>query len=445
MCFAVAWLTSMAGLSLALGAFLAGLLIADSEYSHQALGNVIPFRDLFTSIFFVSIGMLLDPGSIIEHPFVVVGITIAVIAGKLALATAVILLLRYPMRTALLTGFSLAQVGEFSFILSRVGVKQGLLGAEDYQLFLSVAILSMAATPILMAIAPALADRLAGKFGSTKPPADSAPTPSDGLLIIGYGLNGRNLVTAAVSASIPYSVIEMNPDTVRREAAAGIHIMFGDATQDAVLAHAGVASARVIVVAISDAAATARITERVRANNPTASVIVRTRFVSEVAHLYKLGADEVIPEEFETAVEIFARVLRRYLLPRHEIERMITELRSDGYEALRGEGVRRTAPLPIPDLDIGNVAVAEDSPALDSTLRSLELRARFAVSVLAIQRGSDTQPNPDPDTPLLAGDRLFLMGKPQDLARADAFLRGDNPLDGPYGESSNETRGREDA
>ncbi len=432
MCFAVAWLTSMAGLSLALGAFLAGLLIADSEYSHQALGNVIPFRDLFTSIFFVSIGMLLNPTNIMEHPFVVVGITIAVIVGKLALAAAVIMLLRYPIRTALLTGFSLAQVGEFSFILSRVGVKQGLLGAEDYQLFLSVAILSMAATPILMAIAPRVADKLASRFGNAALPQDSPPALRDGLLVIGYGLNGRNLVTAAVSAGIPYSVIEMNPDTVRREAQAGIRIMFGDATQDAVLAHAGAATARVIVVAISDPAATARITERVRSNNPTASIIVRTRFVSEVPHLYKLGADEVIPEEFETAVEIFARVLRRYLLPRHEIERMITELRSDGYEALRGEGVRRSTPLPIPDLDIGNVAIGEDSPADGATLRALELRARYGVSVLAIQRGSDTLPNPDPDTPLLAGDRLFLMGTSQDLARADSFLRGDNPLDGPY-------------
>jgi monovalent cation:H+ antiporter-2, CPA2 family len=432
MCFTVAWLTSMAGLSLALGAFLAGLLIADSEYSHQALGNVIPFRDLFTSIFFVSIGMLLNPASIIEHPFVVLAITISVVLGKLLLAAGVILFLGYPTRTAVLAGFSLAQVGEFSFILSRVGVKQGLLGAADYQLFLAVAILSMALTPILMAIAPTFANRLAAVFGKTDSDPGKSPAGRDGLLVIGYGLNGRNLVTAALSAGIPHTVIEMNPDTVRREARAGINIMFGDATQDAVLLHAGATTARVIVVAISDPAATARITERARANNATCSIIVRTRFVSEVPHLYHLGADEVIPEEFETAVEIFARVLRRYLLPRHDIERMITELRSDGYETLRSTGTPRGGALPVPDFDICCAAITDDSPALGGTLRTLELRARYGVSVLAIQHGDETQPNPDPDTPIQTGDKLFLLGTAQDLSRADAFLRGVDPLDGPY-------------
>ena len=432
-CFVIAWLTSLAGLSLALGAFLAGLLIADSEYSHQALGNVIPFRDLFTSIFFVSIGMLLHPSILIDQPVTVLLITVAVVIGKLLLATLVIVLLGYPLRTALLTGFALAQVGEFSFILSRVGVTHGLLAAQDYQLFLAVAILSMAATPLLMAVAPFLTDKLSSKLGRPLPSVQPPDAPQDGMLIIGYGLNGRNLVTAAISAGIPYAVIEMNPDTVRREASEGMNIIFGDATQDAVLAHAGAASARVIVIAISDPAATARITERARANNPTCSIIVRTRFVSEVPTLYSLGADEVIPEEFETALEIFTRVLRRYLLPRHEIERMVAEFRLDGYEALRGEGIRRTAPLPLPDLDIGSVGIGDDTPATGATLRSLELRARFSVSVLAIQREGETLPNPDPDTPLLSGDKLFVMGTSQDLARADAFLRGDDLLEGPYG------------
>ncbi|MCZ7556726.1 MAG: cation:proton antiporter [Bacteroidia bacterium] len=432
MCFAVAWLTSIAGLSLALGAFLAGLLIADSEYSHQALGNVIPFRDLFTSIFFVSIGMLLDPANVLEHPFIVAAITLIVVLGKLVLAAGVILLLGYPTRTAILTGFSLAQVGEFSFVLSRVGVKQGLLGASDYQLFLAVAILSMGLTPLLMAIAPVVAEKLATVFGGTDKAPEKTSAGRDGLLVIGYGLNGRNLVTAALSAGIPYTVIEMNPDTVRREARAGVNIMFGDATQDAVLLHAGAATARVIVVAISDPAATARITERVRAHNATSSLIVRTRFVSEVPHLYNLGADEVIPEEFETAVEIFARVLRRYLLPRHEIERMIADLRSDGYETFRGAGTRRSEALPLPDFDICSAAISDESPALGETLRTLELRARFGVSVLAIQHGNETQPNPDPDTPIQGGDKLFLLGTTLDLSRAEAFLRGVDPLDGPY-------------
>jgi len=423
LCFAVAWLTSLAGLSLALGAFIAGLLVADSDYSHYALGNVIPFRDVFTSIFFVSIGMLLDPAFVFSEALPVFLLTLAVVFGKLLLVTVSVLLLRYPIRTALLSGFALAQVGEFSFILSRVGLAEGLISGSAYQMFLAVAVLSMATTPLLMALAPSITTRIADRFNRPVPDETADDISEGALLIIGYGLNGKNLVTAACVAGIPYTVLELNVDTVRRESRNGIHIKFGDATQDAVLVHAGVRSARVIVVAISDAAATARITERVRTLNPVSSIIVRTRFVTEVAHLYSLGADEVIPEEFETALEIFKSVLRRYLLPRHEIENMVAKLRSDGYEALLGDAPQTAATIPMPDLDIGAVVLDEASTAVGDTLRSLDLRASLGVTAFAIVRGKETITNPDPDSPLQARDRLYIMGTASDIAHADEILR----------------------
>jgi CPA2 family monovalent cation:H+ antiporter-2 len=333
-CFLVAWVTSSIGLSLALGAFLAGMIIADSEYSHNALGNVIPFRDLFTSFFFISIGMLLNPATLMTRPVTVLLLTIGVLAGKTVLTSGAMLILRFPLRTAILAGMGLSQIGEFSFILSRTGLEAGLLTGDLYQLFLSVSVLTMALTPVLIGLAPRVADRVMRRAPERKREERDV---EQGMLVIGYGLNGRNLVRAARAAGIPVSVIELNPDTVRRERAAGLPVHFGDATQDAVLQHAGVRSAAVVVVAISDPAATGRITERVRALAPEVHIIARTRFTSEVSRLVRLGADEVIPEEFETSVEIFARTLARFSLPQDEIDRWIGEIRADSYRMLRDE------------------------------------------------------------------------------------------------------------
>jgi CPA2 family monovalent cation:H+ antiporter-2 len=331
-CFLVAWLTSSIGLSLALGAFLAGMIIADSEYSEHALGNVIPFRDLFTSFFFVSIGMLLDPALLFARPVTVALLTLGVLVGKSLLTAGAMLLLRFPLRTSILTAVGLSQIGEFSFILSRVGVQEKLLTADMYQLFLSVSILTMALTPLLMATAPRLAEMLGAK---RREPEGKGGEAKDGLLIVGYGLNGRNLYLAVKDSEIPVSILEMNPDTVRAERSAGDPISFGDATQDAVLLHAGIQEAQVVVIAISDPAATGRITERARTLNPSAHIITRTRFTSEVPKLFGLGADEVIPEEFETAIEIFARTLQRLGIDEEEIRSRVHHLRENGYAAFR--------------------------------------------------------------------------------------------------------------
>ncbi len=340
LCFLVAWLTASIGLSLALGAFLAGMILADSDYALHALGNVLPFRDLFTSFFFVSVGMLLDPAYIFAHPLIVLLLTLAVLLGKTLLTSAAVLVLRYPLRIALLTAMGLGQIGEFSFILSRVGVTNGLLSAAHYQLFLSVSVLTMAMTPVLMLIAPRIAElqgrrrrKEAVSAGRTE---GTEGAGGAGLLIVGYGLNGRNLYHAAHAADIPVSILEMNPDTVREERARDVPIHFGDATQDAVLLHAGLRRKRVVVIAISDPAATGRITERVRSLHPDAHIITRTRFTSEVPRLYELGANEVIPEEFETAVEIFARALRSLGIDEREIGQQVARLREDGYALLLG-------------------------------------------------------------------------------------------------------------
>ncbi len=431
LCFAIAWGTSELGLSLALGAFLAGLIISESEYSHHALGNILPFRDVFTSFFFVSIGMLFNPSILVESPLAVLAVTAGVIVFKTLAAGTAAALLRLPLRTAVLVGVSLAQIGEFSFILSKIGLTAGLLDQGTYQVFLAASILSLAATPSLIALAPRLAGRMPARTTAEPAPEEASPL-QDHLIIIGYGVNGRNLARTARSAGIPYIITELNARTVREESAHGEPIIYGDASSDAVLAHVGVMRARVVVVAISDAAATRRIVERVHTLNPMAHLIARTRYTQEVPPLQKLGADEVIPEEFETSVEIFTRVLRRYFVPETDIDVFAAEIRADGYQMLRRPEapVRAGSGITIPDIDVTHVRVDAAAAAAGCTLAALNLRRTTGATVLTVQRGEAFHSNPGGELRFESGDIVMLIGTLEQLATARRVFEGDAMCEG---------------
>ncbi len=431
-CLATAWGTNAAGLSIALGAFLAGLVVSESEYNHQALGSILPFKDVFTSFFFISIGMLLDLSFCAEHPVGTVLLLLAVIAVKTVFGAVAALTLRLPLRTALLTGVGVAQVGEFAFVLSRIGVELRLLSPEGNQVFLAASVLSMAATPPLLA----LAIRLAGRAGPTPAGAPAAPAHGPGgegghLLIVGYGVNGRNVARAARLAGIAYEIVEMNAETVKRERAQGEPITYGDATHEAVLSHVRAHSARVAVVAINDAAATRRIVECLRRVNPRLRLIVRTRFTTEIEPLRRLGADEVIPEEFETSVEIFTRVLARFLVPRHEIERFVSVIRAEGYEMLRGlspaTALAQGLGLDLPDVEVCALRVAPGSPFAGRSLEAAALRREHGVTVLAVRREGKTDSNPAGATVLSAGDLLVVLGAPDRVRELASLLGHSSP------------------
>jgi len=432
-CFGVAWLTSKAGLSLALGAFLAGLIISESEYSRQALGNILPFRDVFTTFFFVSIGMMLDIRFLFQHPGLIVLIALSVLVLKAIIAGSVTILLGFPLRTGILVGVALGQIGEFSFILSRVGVEHGLLAWNIYQGFLAVTILSMAATPFIIALAPRIADTvlrlpfpkkiISGFYPIS---AQNAVDRKDHLIIIGFGVNGRNVARAARLAGIPYAIIEMNPETVRSKQAKGEAIYYGDATQETVLQHTNIKEARIVVVAINDPTATRRITEIIRRLNPKVHLIVRTRYLQEMKPLYELGASEVIPEEIETSMEIFTRVLTKYLVPRDEIERLVAEIRADGYTMLRSLSKTSVSlsdlKIHLHDVDINTFRISQLSPLVGKTLAQIELRKRYGVSVVAIRRDSQIFSNPGADTLVQANDVLFVLGPSEKISEAINIL-----------------------
>jgi CPA2 family monovalent cation:H+ antiporter-2 len=323
LCLGTAWLTSLAGLSLALGAFLAGLAVSESEYSHQAMAEAIPFRDAFGSLFFVSIGMLMDVSFVFDNVLLVFLVVVSVVILKALTALVPALFLGYPLQVALKAGFVLAQVGEFAFVLSRAGVDLGLVDAVEYQVFLSASVITMILTPALFTIGGKLADRVPQRparatTGLSAPPEHGVEL-EDHVIIAGYGVNGQNLARALMSAGIRYVIMEMNPETVRVARGRGEPIVFGDCTRAAVLEGVGLSRARMFVVAISDAASSRQAVSLARTVNPSVYILVRTRFVSEMHELRGLGANEVIPEEFETSVEIVARVLHRFDVPRNVI------------------------------------------------------------------------------------------------------------------------------
>jgi CPA2 family monovalent cation:H+ antiporter-2 len=422
-----------------LGAFLAGLIISESEYSHQALGNILPFRDVFTSFFFVSIGMLLDIGFLFRQPETILLITLGILVLKSIIASFVTILLGFPLRTSILVGLALSQVGEFSFILSRTGIEHGLLAGNIYQMFLAFSVLSMAATPFIITLAPRAADiilrlPLPKKLISGFYPVSEIKVKGkkDHLIIIGFGINGRNVARAARLSGIPYAVIEMNPETVMSEQAQGEPIYYGDSTQEVVLQHANIKDARIIVVAINDPTATRRITQIIRRLNPKVHLLVRTRYLQEMKPLYELGANEVIPEEFETSVEIFTRVLAKYLIPRDEIEVLVAEIRSDGYEMFRSLSRESSSfsdlNLQLPDIEISTLRVVESSPFVGKSLAEIELRKKYGVTVLAIRRNSQILSNPNVNMPFCANDVLFVLGPPDRVVEVAGLSK--NPEEG---------------
>ncbi len=431
---AVAWLTQAAGLSLALGAFMAGLVISESEYSHQALGNILPFRDVFTGFFFVSIGMLLDLRHLAANPVEIAWMTSGVIAVKALIATAAALIVGLPLRTALLVGLALCQIGEFSFVLAEAGNKYALFTGMRYQEFLAVSVLTMMATPFIMYASPRLSEAVSRlpvsrrlKRGRFRGAAVKAFREKDHLVIVGFGFNGRNLARAARTMGIPYAVIEMNPDVVIEERAKGEPIFYGDATQEAVLQHVNICRARSLAVVINDAAATRRITELSRRLNPKAYIIVRTRFIQEIQPLRELGANEVIPEEFETSVEIFSRLMATYMLPKDEIERFAEEIRAGGYEMLRSLSREATACPDIetclPDVEIRSFRVQARSEAAGKTLAETQMRKKYGVTLLAVRKGAEITTIPDPDIRLEAQDLLFVVGQPDRIAQVEELFR----------------------
>lgn len=433
--FGTSWLTAHFGLSLALGAFIAGVVLSESEYSHQIVADILPFRDVFNSLFFISIGMLLSTGFFVANLPTVLTWFAGLVIIKTLIIVGVVMLLRYPVRVAAMTAVGLAQIGEFSFILAKTATSQNLLSDSDYQRFLASAILSMVATPFFIKAAwrigyaaqSIFARKVNGAEAVDAENAESEPDPSCQVVIVGYGLNGRNLAKVLHRTGIPYQVLEMNSQAISEARAQGVPIFYGDAVRREVLHHVGVQRAKILVIAISDPSATRHAVSQARELNPQLHIIVRTRYMSELPELYKLGANQVIPEEFETSIEIFSRVLVEFGVARSVIQREIEDIRHKGYQMLRGTSLSPADLDQIAQVFDGVTSdilfITADSPAIGRTVGDLNLRSRTGVTVSSAVRDGNTMINIGPDFRIAAEDILVMVGEAEQIKCAIACLK----------------------
>ena len=425
LCLGTAWTTYSLGLSLALGAFLAGLIISESEYSHHITAEITPFRDYFASIFFISVGMLLHTDFFRARWPMLLLVTIILVLVKTGVVVATAAVLRYPKRNSLLAGLGLAQIGEFSFLLAQQGQERGLMAADTFQMFINASILSMLAAPFIIQAGPWIVARIPELNPSSEDKASSCSLTGH-TVIAGYGLNGQNLAKTLKATHIPYVLLEVNVDTIRKARDEGESIIYGDITRKDVLQRAGVECAKVIVFAISDFDATRIAVRLARQLNPSLFILIRTRYAVDVDELYKLGADQVIPEEFETSIEIFSRVLHEYHIPGNVIANQVQLVRFGGYKMLRGlsldqENLGRIAAL-FAGATVDNIQISTDSPAQGKTLRELDIRKHSGATVIAIARNGEAVTNPGPDFVLQADDIVVLLGAHADLDKAVNLL-----------------------
>lgn len=439
-CLGIALLTSRFGLTLALGAFLAGLMISESEYAHQATSDILPFKESFIGLFFVSVGMLMNI-SYISDNCLMIAIAVALIFGlKIITGMTSALIIGSPLRTSIQTGLGLAQIGEFSFVIAVAGRSAGIINEVFYQVFLSSSVITMIMTPFVMKAAPSISAWIASRHLLKRVRRLKEISEREGfqrkrhghVIIIGFGLNGRNLSRVLKEAEIPYVVLEINSDTVRDMKKKGEPVYYGDGTSREILYKQNIQKARLLVIAISDPSATRRIVSIARLENPDIYIIVRTRYLAEVDDLMTLGANEVIPEEFETSIEIFSRVLHHYHLPRNLITEHIDNIRKDSYSVLRAVELPKKHLTVrhkfMKDIETETYLIKDTSQAVGHSINELHMRTETGVTIIAVQRGEKIHQNPSPDFVLKAEDIMLFIGKKEEINRAIEYLESDRLL-----------------
>lgn len=437
-CFGTAALTNLANVSLALGAFLAGLVVSESHYSDHALSEILPLKTIFNAVFFVSVGMLLDVSFVMQYPLILLGVAAGVLVLKFFLASVSLLSLGYPIRISAATGIVLAQIGEFSFVLERAGRNAGLtpggFGELGSQIFIAVSVLLMLLTPGFLKISDRLGELLSktplkyiGRNQKKKDNSDLESDLEDHVIIIGYGPAGRNLSRVLKESGIPFIVIEMNPKSVDEMRRENLNAVYGDATRTPILEHAQIYKAKLCVIAINDPNSSPRIIKLAKYLNPTIQVIVRTRYLAEADFLEESGADTVVPEEMETTVRLFSNVLNAYMVPDEEIQQHIGELRKEDYQIMRGS-IREAHLMVLQGLDEEGlhtraVGVRKGSYAVNKSLSELKLRNRFEITILTVHRDGKNIGNPAGNFILMPGDRLIMVGTASNFAEAASLFR----------------------
>ncbi len=427
----IAWITESLGLSLAIGAFLAGLALSDTDFTHQIISDINPFRDVFLSVFFVSFGMILNLDFLREHTGYIFLTSLVIIVIKAAIVFGLVKLQKYPLRVALLSGVLLSQIGEFSFVLASQGFKSNIISNYIYQTFIGASVLTFIVTPLLVSLVYYVLARrnVFDPAQDVKP--DSCTNASNHVIICGMGLNGRNLVRVLKDTAINYVIIDLNFSKIKNAKSKGDkNTIWGDASNVEILRRANVEAARVMVIAISDRFLTKSCLSNARAINPNLHVIVRTKYLSDIEDLLALGANDVIPEEFETSIQIFSRVLKMFHVPNSIILTQGNIIRNKSYGVFREVRYTQEAFDQISQIlaqgTIETYYIAAGNPNIGKSIRDVNLKAESGAMIINIIRHDQTITHPPGDFVLETADQLILFGSHSAIDTALNILDGNN-------------------
>jgi monovalent cation:H+ antiporter-2, CPA2 family len=424
----VGYATYLAGLSFAFGAFVAGMVLSESDYSHQALSDIVPVRDVFGMVFFVSVGMLLNPAFLLANLGTVLLLVAAISFGKALIFGGVARLFSYGGGVPLAVGLGLFQVGEFAFVLARVGLTEGALNADQYALILATALMTMVLTPFATRSTGRVEGLLARWRGMAEPEPANLPQHElrDHIIIAGYGRVGRYTADVLQRLGLPFVILERDQRRLDEIKDAGLPAIFGDATSPVVLEAAGIHHARLLLVVVSAAIDVELVVREVRRLHPELHIVARATRLRQLEELRALGVHEVVQPEFEAGLELVRQTLLHFDMPAAEIERLSDSVRQELYQPLQTahanatvlEELRRARAT----LEIVWVHIPEGAPLVGQSLGAIEVRKRTGALIVAIVRAGTMIQSPGPETLLAAGDQAAVIGTPSQRSAFQALL-----------------------
>ncbi|WP_458403848.1 cation:proton antiporter domain-containing protein [Methanobrevibacter sp.] len=421
-CMGTTFATSLVGIGPELGAFLAGLLISNTEYSHQTLGYIQPFQDVFMSLFFISIGLMVNLHMFLANIGIIIALTAVILAINFTATLITGMALKLPSKVSISMAILLSQIGEFSFILAREGMGYGLITSEFFSVFLGVSILTMSSTPFLEKFTPKIIQAFS-RFEYFQVDSELKTLPEeiedpgeieDHVILVGLGLNGKQMAKACSQYRIPYRIVDMNPAIVEGQQALGLPIIYGKASNESILKELNITTAQCIVISDSTHDETLKTIDAARRLNPDIHIIVRTQYLRNIDEVYEAGADEVIPKEFETSIMMFTRIMDYYNKDVDEISEAVNDLRSDNYDAFRtvtSEDIESYLNHKYTDLEIDSIRVSEDAHLDEFPFEENSL------TVTGVVRGEDTFIEVGNDFKFLEDDLILFIGHRENINR----------------------------
>ncbi|MBC1215068.1 cation:proton antiporter [Trichormus variabilis ARAD] len=437
LCLGIALLTESLGLSIEMGAFVAGLMISEVEYADQTLTYVEPLRDIFASLFFAAIGMLIDPVFLLQNIELILGLVALVFLGKFLIITPLVKLFRYPLKTALIAGLGLAQIGEFSFVLASEGQALGLVSRRIYLLILGTTAVTLMLTPFVLRLLPSLFNfaesipwlkpYISGE-GQALDISEDLPF-QDHIVVCGYGRVGKNLVKLLQQHNVPVVVIDQSESRIQQLRDGEIPYVYGNCVSLHVLETAGVSHAKGMAIALPDPMSTRLCVKRALELCPELDLVVRATQDKNIELLYQLGAREVVQPEFEASIEMATHLLTDVGWTSGLLQQEMQQIRSDHYLDFRPERnadeVSRHLQQATQDLNRRWYDLPVDSPLIGMNLEEADMRYLTGVSLMAIRRANGEEIDyPNNQTKLAAGDRLLIVGANEELAALEEFAQG---------------------